>query len=427
MLAFCVVAIALPLTVGLFLNRINATPVVNIPPPPKAPKPNGFDLYVAAATATVRAKPEVDPASDTAVLTDPKVRAQRYGLARKTAWINANKKAFTLFDQALQTPVLAPTSRSFSGVNFGSYAKLRQLARAKTAQSNALWMRRDYNGALRVNLDTVQMGHDIRRGSGLIPTLVGIAVAAIGRANTGDTIERLNAAQCKSAARRMEKLLANRWRLDESLTEEKWSSQAGLMEVFGRSDWRKEFFGGEIPPLALPRVYTVSKQQIIDNVGASYDRQIANARLPFTNKGTPSVQSSDPFTDIMLIDDDRARINEARGLMGDNTLMLQLALRAYKLENGVYPPALKSLVPNYLSAVPADPFGGGESLRYKLNGVTYKLWSIGPDGKDDLGKPIPPRAGRKPPQNFAGERPRGPRSFVEFEGKGDVVAGINTG
>lgn len=104
MLAFSVVAIALPLGVGLFLNRINATPIVNIPAPPKAPKPNGYDLYVAAAAAMTRAKPEADPVSSPTILTDPKARAQRYGLPRRTAWLNANKKSFVLFDQALKTP-----------------------------------------------------------------------------------------------------------------------------------------------------------------------------------------------------------------------------------------------------------------------------------------------------------------------------------
>ena len=426
MLAFSVAAIALPLGVGLFLNRINATPVINIPAPAPRPKPNGYDLYVAAATAMTRVKPEPDPASDTTFVTDPKVWAQRYSLARRTAWLNANAKSFALFDQALQTPTMAPLSRSFSGNSFGSYAKLRQMARDKSAQSNTLWMRGDYNGALQSNLDTIQMGQDMRHGGVLITQLVGIAIGAIGRGNTGGTIEHLDAAQCKSAARRMEKMLANRWRLDQVLTEEKWATEAALMESFGQKNWRTGFFGQEMTLLKRWRIYTISKQQIIDNVGASYDQQIANARLPYTQKGA-SIQADDPFLEILVANGDRARINEARGLMGDDTLMLQLALRAYNLENGVYPPNLKALVPNYLGAVPADPFGAGEALRYKISGKTYALWSIGPDGKDDGGKPIPPRNGIRHTKPFPGQRPRGPRSFVEFEGKGDVVAGVNTG
>lgn len=424
MLALCVVAIALPLTVGLFLNRINATPVVNIPAPPKAPKPNGFDLYVAAATAMTRVKPEVDPASDVInTPTNPNVRAQRYSLARRTAWLNGNKKALGLFQQALQTPSMASPPRSFAPT-FPVYARLRELARSKIAQSNTLWMRGDFNGALQINLDTVQMGHDIRRGGFLITHLVSIAISAIGRGNTGATIEHLSAAQCKNAAQRLEKLLANRWKLDQTLTEDKWATQAGMMEAFEQSDWRDAPLGKTTPFQSL-RIRTISKQQMIDNIGATYDHEIANARLPFAQEIAPPASFGDSYSDLMIGILARARINEARGLMGERTLMLQLALRAYQLENGKYPPNLNALVPVYLGAVPTDPFGGGEALRYKSDGVTYKLWSIGPDGVDDLGAPIP--SNKKPYPIFPKERPRVPRAFTDFDGKGDVVAGINTG
>ena len=424
MLASCLIAIALPLGVGLFLNRINATPTVDIPAPPTPPTPNGYDLYVAAATATVRARPEADPISDKKVATDAKARAKRYSLTRRMAWLNQNSKTFALFEQAQQTPSLAPVSRAFDA-RYPDYVKLRQLARDKSAQSNTLWMRGDYASAFEINIDTIQMGHDIRRGGALLLRLVGIAVAAIGRGNSGDTLERLSAAQCKSAARRLEKLLATRPKLDQNLTEEKWALQAGLMERFEESDWRESFAPGKKSPLAFLRIHTISKQQLIDGVGATIDREIANARLPYARRILQPTRLNDPFSEVLLPVFNRAHTNEARGTMGDTTLMLQLALRAYKLENGDYPPALKSLVPNYLGAVPTDPFGGGEALRYKRSGKTYKLWSIGPDGVDDGGKPIPPKSAPRKP--FAGERPRGPRAFTDFDGKGDVVAGVNTG
>lgn len=425
MLAFCVVAIALPLGVGLYLNRINATPIVNIPAPPTASKPNGFDLYVAAATATTRVKPEVGPASDTDMVTDPKIRAQRYSLARKTAWLNTNAKAFALFNQALKTPTLAPPWRSFNTLTPG-YARLRQMARDKTIESDARWMRGDYDGALRSSLDTVQMGHDMRRGGVLITDLVGIAIGAIGRSATGDTVERLNANQAKNAARRLEMLLGKRWNLDQVLTEEKRTGQAGMMEVFRTQNWRSPnaIMAGDKPTLAERwRVLTIPKQQIIDDIGANYDRQIANARLPYAQKGTPETDYNNPFVFDELTS---VRINDARDLTGDRMLMLRLALRAYELENGAYPPNLKSLVPNYLNAVPADPFGNGESLRYKISGKTYILWSIGPDEKDDGARPISPlplRIQRAMPA--PGERPFGVRQFTDFGGKGDVVSGVN--
>ena len=420
LLLFCLFVIGLPLSVALFFGHINATPVVSIPPPPTLPKPNGYDLYVAAAKAMTRAKPEVDPISDKTALTDPKVRAQRYSLARRTAWLNQNRKAFALFNQAQKTPFLAPPARSFDP-RFPDNVKLRQLARDKSAQSNTLWMRGDFHGAFEVNLDTIQMGHDVRHGGNLLAALVGIAISAIGRANTGDTIERLNAAQCKSAARRLEKMLATRWKLDQNLTEDKWALQAGLIERFEDNDWRDSFGPGKTSLLKFLRIHTISKQQLIDGIGATYDHAIANARLSYAKQVLLPAHLSDPFSEVLVGVLNRARFNDARDLAGDHSLMLQLALRAYRLENGVYPASLNALRPKYLNAMPADPFGGGEPWRYKVRGQTYLLWSIGPDGVDNGGTPIVPK--NAPPRRFAGERVKLPN--VLPDSRGDYVAGKN--
>ena len=419
---FTALVLCLPLGVALFFNRINATPVVSIPPPPAPPTPNGYDLYVAAALATVRITPEVDSASDATPPTTPQARARQYSLARKTAWLAANTKALALFDQAMKTPSLAPPQRSFKAVS-PFYARLRQLARDKHIQSNARWMRGDANGALQSGLDTVQMGHDVRRGGVILPTLVGIAIGAIGRSMTGDTIDKISAPQAKAAARRLEALLARRWNLAQVTTEEKYLSQAGMLEMF-RENFRAPGSGlvnaKDLTFARKLRMLTISKQQIMDDIGADYDRRIANARLPYTSRCTPAPAYNDPFLWPELT---RLRPNDARDLVGDRFLMLRLALRAYRLERGAYPPDLRALVPGYLKAVPADPFGGGEPVRYKKQGQSYLLWSIGPDGRDDGAKPIPARYASRPLP--PGERRSGMSTFSDFEGQGDVVAGVN--
>ena len=420
---FCALAIALPLGVGVYVNRLNAASSAQIPPYPRAPKPNGYDLYVAVATAMTRATPNVDPNSDAKPPTDAKARAARYSLARRNAWLGQNGKAFALFNQAMKTPSLAPPSRSPANLN-PTYAQLRELARAKAAQSNTLWMRGDFNGALQSGLDTIQMGHDMRRGTQIIGSLVGMAIGAIGRQATNDTIDHLDAIQAKSAARRLEKLLQTRWNLDQSLTEEKYANQSFLLPLVKTGTWRLSsapwMLSGKAPSLAdRLHLATLPTSQILADIDNEYNRQIANAKLPYANAGQPRPNINDPFVPQEFT---RLLINNARDLVGDRLLMLRLALRAYRLEKGVYPPNLNALVPAYLSAVPADPFGGGEAMRYKISGKTYVLWSIGPDGKDDGAVPIP--FSKPVPKVYAGDRPR-IFIFKDFNGKGDVVAGVN--
>jgi hypothetical protein len=72
---------------------------------------------------------------------------------------------------------------------------------------------------------------------------------------------------------------------------------------------------------------------------------------------------------------------------------LRLALTAVALEqfraahNNRYPAALSELNPSYLNAVLIDPFDG-QPLRYQKQGAGYVLYSIGPNLKDDGGKPM---------------------------------------
>jgi hypothetical protein len=68
-----------------------------------------------------------------------------------------------------------------------------------------------------------------------------------------------------------------------------------------------------------------------------------------------------------------------------------LALRAYRLEHpGAPPPTdLTALVPAALPAVPRDPFSDGP-LRVKAGDDGVRVYSVGPDGRDDGGTPVAP-------------------------------------
>ena len=424
LLAICVVAIALPLTAGVYLNHINVTPIVNIPAPPKPPKPNGYDGYVAAATAMKPAAPPVDAVNDVTLITNPKIIAQQYSLARKTAWLRGNQAGFALFNQAMKTPSLAPPNRgNATAAVFTSYAKLRELARVKTIESNARWMSGDYNGALKSGLDTVQMGHDMRRGGVIITDLVGIAIGAIGRSVTHDTVDKLDANQAKIAARRLDNLQQTRWNLAQTLTEDKYYAQSSWLEIFKTKEWRspKSLMNPEqLTIIDRLRILTIPKQQIMDDVAASYDHEIANSRLPYLGQKPPLEFPNDPFQEMFGISS-RLKFSDARDLAGDQLLIFRLALRAYRLENGAYPTNLQVLAPRYLKSIPSDPFGGGQGWNYTRTGQNYLLYSIGPDGKDNGGTPIPWR--NRARKSIAGKRERLPPLMPDS--LGDYVAGKN--
>jgi hypothetical protein len=61
-----------------------------------------------------------------------------------------------------------------------------------------------------------------------------------------------------------------------------------------------------------------------------------------------------------------------------------VALRLYFIDKGAYPATLADLVPQYLEAVPIDPFSQ-QALIYKPQTNAYLLYSVGPDHTDDGG------------------------------------------
>ena len=68
-------------------------------------------------------------------------------------------------------------------------------------------------------------------------------------------------------------------------------------------------------------------------------------------------------------------------------ILTELALRCYQAEKAQPPRQLAQLVPKYLQRVPQDPFSS-QPLIYRPQTTNWLLYSVGPDGKDDGGRPM---------------------------------------
>jgi len=65
-------------------------------------------------------------------------------------------------------------------------------------------------------------------------------------------------------------------------------------------------------------------------------------------------------------------------------LQLAIALALYHREKGQYPEKLSELSPKYLPTIPLDLFSGKDVI-YSRTSKGYRLYSVGPNGKDDGG------------------------------------------
>jgi uncharacterized membrane protein SirB2 len=81
-------------------------------------------------------------------------------------------------------------------------------------------------------------------------------------------------------------------------------------------------------------------------------------------------------------------IAEARDVCADTAV----AMTRYRVDHGTLPTRLSELVPNYLDAVPIDPFDG-KPLRLIVKNDRSIIYSIGPDGVDNGGESMDRRKG----------------------------------
>jgi hypothetical protein len=118
---------------------------------------------------------------------------------------------------------------------------------------------------------------------------------------------------------------------------------------------------------------------------------------------------------------DKDGVRWALGEFQHDCLMLTLALHGYHKEHHHYPSRLEELVADrWVKQVPVDPFTLRGAICYRTVGPQFTLYSVGPDGKDDGGKPIL-NASPAVPTCPEVQWPR----RVRIESRGDVVYGSN--
>jgi len=81
-----------------------------------------------------------------------------------------------------------------------------------------------------------------------------------------------------------------------------------------------------------------------------------------------------------------------------------LAALRYKAKHGRLPATLQNLAPDFVDAVPADPFDG-KPLRFRKDAEGFAVYAIGEDGKDDGGL-TERRDGKQPDVGFRVRWPR---------------------
>jgi len=352
-----------------------------------------------------------EPNGQTVTLTSSEVMA----LARKNAPIFATlRKGFQY--EFREIPCYSVGTSLPDLKRYWQYLlRYRQVACSLQFDALARRLNGDWNGAVNDGLDGIRFGRDIPRGGITFGMFVGLGAQSICRSEIWQSIDHLNAGQARAATKRMEEVSAMHIPCTEALQEEQLAMQASLMEVFHKPNWRGELgrmdYTGDRFKQALHQL--ARKRQIMQSYTRYMDAAIAYAKLPYPAPKHVTAFPAHLLPRTFAVSLQELVFDDTLNETQNNLLTISFALRAYKVEHGQYPKALTELAPSYLHAIPADPFAANGTLLYKLNGNSYILYSVGPDGKDDGGK-----ASADGVANIKGY-------IINPGSTGDIVAGVN--
>ncbi|HVF11092.1 MAG TPA: hypothetical protein VNA16_09835 [Abditibacteriaceae bacterium] len=412
------------LAIAWLLRPLNIAAEFGVPTP-TLPQPNAYDLYLQAARS-IKSEP-VDGILDVQAPRDQAQWPARYPRAAKVRWLRENARGFALFQQALRAEYRHPPVRRTDSEGVSpEMVQLRFLARYKAVESHARAESGDAPGAVASALDALELGIDMPHGAPFIEGVGGFAFEAIARQALDSEIAHLNGAQAAQAAARLEKLIARRVSWESMLREEKWAGLFTMRAAFDEAIQEAQepllFADPAAPPPTLPlqlRLLGMTgnylSRRMLNEYVAAMDTLIARAAVPYPEHGpAPAVTSINPGLPHLIEVLHGGRFHHARGLAAARLALTRLALHAYRKDRGRYPAQLSELAPRYLQAVPSDPFAAGP-LQYARSGPRYRLWSVGPDGRNDGGRPA---------ENPTAPTPKS-RYLIKRDSQGDMVANVN--
>ncbi|MHB0913856.1 MAG: hypothetical protein ACYC2Y_10510, partial [Armatimonadota bacterium] len=301
------------------------------------------------------------------------------------------------------------------------WARLRNLARIAVYDAEEKLRAGRIREGIGQMLDAIEMGGDVPRGGDVIGLLVGYAIRSMGHYPLHRALsDGLPAAECRTVARRLERLDSERPSFRDVLERDYSFSRTGIVNaLWGKMEEGKyDFYIPGLSERLEARKESDYRPSLLKNL--RYEAEAALESFLVSIPGVKSAvvrdydrawkvilrQGDDPYAKAVKADSYRMPTPTSpifreiapdmdfvpkllRKELGDRMvargLALMAALSAYRQERGAYPDRLEALVGGYLSRMPLDPYSE-KPFRYSRKGASYLLYSVGPDTKDEGGR-----------------------------------------
>jgi hypothetical protein len=180
---------------------------------------------------------------------------------------------------------------------------IKDLGVAFAAEGRLEEMEGHTNEAIKSYLDIVHLANESSRGGVLIDELVGLAIEGVGARKLEKLVPQLDAQTCRETAAALETLDSQRQTLDEVMQQE--------------HDWARRTHPG-----IRHEIERMMERNSLNKIYKASERR-------FTTQQTATRQ-----------------------------LIIDLAARAYELDNGRLPASVNDLAPKYIKTIPEDPLTG---------------------------------------------------------------------
>lgn len=317
-------------------------------------------------------------------------RRRRMDPAGMRRMVAANRPALAVIRRALRAELLVPPGVPLPDA-YQQAAELRGLGMLLSWEGQLAEAEGRPDRAVRVYLDSFRLGTRLPRGGTLAHAMAAIRFQNRGLHGLFGLVDRLDARTAGAAAVELREMEREAVPLAEILTAEREAGTAALAADLRRADswsalngWAQRRGGSPLDAalegaeLALtPRVW------ILERYRGYLSGLAVDARLPTHQAPAERVPPTDPWTSRY------APAFSLRAWWGTRDAALRvvqarLAVRAFTAAVGRPPARLTELVPAWLPEVPRDPFTGGP-LAYSRVGSRVRIYSVGPDGRDDGG------------------------------------------
>lgn len=353
----------------------------NTIPPPEPdlrvlPRPNGYDACLAALGRLRR----VPPAS-------PLRRPREAQAERLRQALAPDRAALDDLRRALRLDFMAPAADS-RGSRPLLFSLVEEAAGRFAAEACVSRAEGDPAAAMERALDAVELGSEVGRGGALSANILGRDCILLG-GNPAELCLDLSAEEARAAGERVERILGKLPSYAATVREERRETLARLRRLLPQGPPVSRAARGGVgilgSPAATLRGLLYTRARAYSAMDRYLKAAVRMAQQPYWERR--AVPQPDP-EEVWLI----PNAFRQRGMRWEATraglrlLRLELALQEFHQRHGRWPDRLEQLegVP---PEVGEDPFAPAP-MCYRRRGAGYRLYSRGPDGRDDGGLAI---------------------------------------